>query len=462
MTETKQEVKKEVKKVAKKDTKKVAKPQDNKAANKSDSDEEPVKLIASKGTKAATKPKAPAAVNEESGDDLPDFDDDESEEEPPKKVTKKEVKKVPIKKEVAKVSKPAPKKVETKPKAVAKKEVKKQTKKAKEESDSSIDLSDIDEEDLAEEPVVKPKKEVKASVAPKLAKKKVPVQEPEKEEEEEEEEEVQQEDNEEEPQEENKEDNEGEAKEEEQEEENNVAEEGVEEEKEADNSGEKEVFVGNLPFQVSEAEVTEFFAYYGPVASVKLISREGRPSGNAIVTFKEAKHAAQAVTESGVPLNGRPTRVRFASDNPAIKEPPQGSTTIFIGGLAYTSTPETVAAFFSGCGQVIGARVATTPEGEPKGFAHVEFDSEAAVQNALQLSGQFLDGRRIRIDVAASKSTRPQGNQGYAPRPAQSQGYQRPGGYGGQRNFPQRSGNTGGNVRNKGTIQNFQGKKTTF
>jgi nucleolin len=74
--------------------------------------------------------------------------------------------------------------------------------------------------------------------------------------------------------------------------------------------------------------------------------------------------------------------------------------------LSYQSTKESLEEFFGKCGPVKGVRIAVNEDGRPRGFAHVEFDSEDAVTKAVGLSGQQLDGRNIRIDVAASRSSR--------------------------------------------------------
>ena len=39
-------------------------------------------------------------------------------------------------------------------------------------------------------------------------------------------------------------------------------------------------------------------------------------------------------------------------------------------------------------------------DGRPKGFAHVEFDSNADAVAALKFAGQELDGRELRMDLS--------------------------------------------------------------
>ena len=79
------------------------------------------------------------------------------------------------------------------------------------------------------------------------------------------------------------------------------------------------------------------------------------------------------------------------------------SSTIFVGSLSYKSTEQTIRNFFSECGDIQDVRIAQDGDGKPKGFCHVEFSSPQAVEAAKRLSGKTLDGRQIRIDVAAEK-----------------------------------------------------------
>ena len=78
----------------------------------------------------------------------------------------------------------------------------------------------------------------------------------------------------------------------------------------------KSIFVGNLPFSVTEAEVNGLFAQYGNVMSVKLIAdREtGRPRGFGFVEMedKEAEIAIQAL--NGKDMAGRSLRVNEARE----------------------------------------------------------------------------------------------------------------------------------------------------
>lgn len=77
------------------------------------------------------------------------------------------------------------------------------------------------------------------------------------------------------------------------------------------------LYVGNLPFSVTEEELREVFGAYGTLTDVSVITdREtGRPRGFGFITFEtgETAQAAQAALD-GSELGGRALRVNEAQD----------------------------------------------------------------------------------------------------------------------------------------------------
>ncbi|MCU0935029.1 MAG: RNA-binding protein [Gammaproteobacteria bacterium] len=76
----------------------------------------------------------------------------------------------------------------------------------------------------------------------------------------------------------------------------------------------KTLYVGNLPYTVSEADVEKLFARYGEVQSVKLINdREtGRPRGFGFVEMDSAGAEAAIEGLNGTDFGGRGLRVNVA------------------------------------------------------------------------------------------------------------------------------------------------------
>ncbi|MEZ5498377.1 MAG: RNA-binding protein [Steroidobacteraceae bacterium] len=78
------------------------------------------------------------------------------------------------------------------------------------------------------------------------------------------------------------------------------------------------IYVGNLPFSATDADVKVLFERYGKVESVKLINdREtGRPRGFGFVDMPQADAQAAIDALNGHELNGRALRVNEAQQRP--------------------------------------------------------------------------------------------------------------------------------------------------
>jgi cold-inducible RNA-binding protein len=78
------------------------------------------------------------------------------------------------------------------------------------------------------------------------------------------------------------------------------------------------IYVGNLPFTASEADVRTLFSQHGNVDAVSLpTDREtGRPRGFGFVEMSQADAARAIQSLNGFSMNGRPLRVNEAQDKP--------------------------------------------------------------------------------------------------------------------------------------------------
>ncbi len=80
----------------------------------------------------------------------------------------------------------------------------------------------------------------------------------------------------------------------------------------------KKIFVGNLPFTATEAQVRTLFEKHGTVASVSLINdREtGRPRGFGFVEISDEGLAPAIESLDGYEMDGRALKVNQAEDKP--------------------------------------------------------------------------------------------------------------------------------------------------
>ncbi len=87
------------------------------------------------------------------------------------------------------------------------------------------------------------------------------------------------------------------------------------------------IYVGNLPYSITEDELRAAFERYGAVSSAKIvIDREtGRSKGFGFVEMPDQDEAEAAVKAlDGAPLNGRPARVNPAKPRTAGPGGPGG------------------------------------------------------------------------------------------------------------------------------------------
>ena len=85
------------------------------------------------------------------------------------------------------------------------------------------------------------------------------------------------------------------------------------------------------------------------------------------------------------------------------------SKKLYVGNLSYSTTEESLAALFGQFGEVISAVVIKDrATGQSKGFGFVELSDEAAADKAIESqNGKEFEGRRIRVNVAEERKTRP-------------------------------------------------------
>lgn len=82
---------------------------------------------------------------------------------------------------------------------------------------------------------------------------------------------------------------------------------------------------------------------------------------------------------------------------------------LFVGGLSYDTTDESLGELFSQAGTVESAAVIRDRmSGRSKGFGFVEMATEEEAEKAIStLSGQSLDGREISVNIARPKVENP-------------------------------------------------------
>lgn len=102
---------------------------------------------------------------------------------------------------------------------------------------------------------------------------------------------------------------------------------------------------------------------------------------------------------------------------------------LFVGGLSWDTDDQGLRRAFAQFGEIVEAKVVTDRDsGRSRGFGFVTFQDDQAAEDArAQMNGSTIDGRAIKVDVAADKpktggggfggrlpgGPRPPGNQRY-------------------------------------------------
>jgi len=185
-----------------------------------------------------------------------------------------------------------------------------------------------------------------------------------------------------------------------------------------------ELFLRNLAWATDENSLEQFFSKYGTIYSKKVLvdKMTQKPRGLAFIEFSTREEAQAALNDAdNLNLDGRLIQCTFSDEKPERtggapnkggyqaqngrpKSNYQGEKfTAFVGNLSFKATDQSVQKFFQSCGNVVEIRIAKNEEGKNKGFCHVDFDSSEALQSALKLAGQQLDGREVRVDASVPR-----------------------------------------------------------
>ncbi|OGO94346.1 MAG: RNA-binding protein [Coxiella sp. RIFCSPHIGHO2_12_FULL_42_15] len=76
----------------------------------------------------------------------------------------------------------------------------------------------------------------------------------------------------------------------------------------------EQIYVGNLPYHISEEELRNYFSQFGATHSVRVIRnfKTGRSKGYAFVTYSTPNEARAALYAHGKEMQGRSMVVRIA------------------------------------------------------------------------------------------------------------------------------------------------------
>ena len=92
--------------------------------------------------------------------------------------------------------------------------------------------------------------------------------------------------------------------------------------------------------------------------------------------------------------------------NLSVDSSPEGKT-VFVGGLSFDADEEAVKEFFGAAGEINSVRIPVFEDsGKPRGIAFLEFATGEAAQKAVEMDGQEMMGRWLKVSISTSPAAR--------------------------------------------------------
>ncbi|KAH9214497.1 hypothetical protein DL95DRAFT_150105 [Leptodontidium sp. 2 PMI_412] len=166
------------------------------------------------------------------------------------------------------------------------------------------------------------------------------------------------------------------------------------------------IYVGNLVFDCTAADLEKLFVEFGTISKVTLATdARGLSKGFGYVEFENVEQAAKAIeAKNETIIEGRRLVVNYMNKRREGRSgEAEPSKTLFIGNLAFEMSDADLNKLFRDIRNVIDVRVAIDRRtGQPRGFAHADFvDVESAIKGKEALVGKEVYGRQLRIDFSA-------------------------------------------------------------
>ncbi|GKU95762.1 hypothetical protein SLEP1_g9083 [Rubroshorea leprosula] len=177
----------------------------------------------------------------------------------------------------------------------------------------------------------------------------------------------------------------------------------------------RKVFVLNLPWSFSVADIKSMFGQCGTVTDVEIIKQKnGKSRGFAFITMASGEEA-QAVIDKfdSQDVSGRIIKVEFAKrlrkpspQPPSGVRPGEAIHKLYVSNLAWKARSSHLREFFSANFSPVSARVVFEASGRGKaaGYGFVSFATKEEAEAAISaLDGKELMGRPIHLKFSETK-----------------------------------------------------------
>ncbi|KAL8107609.1 28 kDa ribonucleoprotein, chloroplastic [Apium graveolens] len=170
----------------------------------------------------------------------------------------------------------------------------------------------------------------------------------------------------------------------------------------------RKLFVLNLPWSLTVADIKKLFGECGIVTDIEIIKQKsGKSRGFAFVTMASAEEAQAVIDKfNSYEVSGRVITVEFAKrlkrpSPPTPDSPPPGESRykLYVSNLAWKVRANNLREFFAANFKPVSARVVfNNPSGNSSGYGFVSFATREEAETAIsELNGKELLGRPISL-----------------------------------------------------------------
>ncbi|KAF9894527.1 Splicing factor [Aspergillus nanangensis] len=140
------------------------------------------------------------------------------------------------------------------------------------------------------------------------------------------------------------------------------------------------VVVKNLPHQITEHKVRQFFRHCGTINSVQMFPGEDQKSEVAVIEFNSREEALVAQTRDQKLIDENTIQVQLGSNS-----------TLFVTNFPPTADEKYIRDLFHVCGEIIDVRFPSLKYNTHRRFCYVQFKTGEEARNAIKLDGTAVD-----------------------------------------------------------------------
>ncbi|KAK3942890.1 hypothetical protein QBC46DRAFT_379030 [Diplogelasinospora grovesii] len=160
------------------------------------------------------------------------------------------------------------------------------------------------------------------------------------------------------------------------------------------------VYITNLPSEVTQTKIRQFFREYGHINNIDLQKQEGVPAV-ALVEFRSPEEARSALLRDG----------KYFGDT-VIQVTPATDCTLFVTNYPPEADEKYIRDVFKHCGEIHSIRFPSLKFNTKRRFCYVSFRTRDAANAAAKLDGKALEGGKYKLQAKFSDPGGKQQRQG--------------------------------------------------